>query len=649
MSGPNRRQLVGLLAASALFPEAAFAQKDERPCRPHAYDPWVARRERKWPEKVGNNGFVNYYGEAFQFDAAVSVPRDSVPTCEVWGAEATTLDDGGPVRDHLYDLHVRGLASSTGCFTWPEGDAATFESRVNELVGNLKAACPNPAKPAPVRFVAVGSHHSSSDVYKRADATPTTVIRIDGLNQILLDRPEWKDDHPTVALVGAGITVCHLNEALWSIGLALETQGSFDGQTLAGAISTGTHGSGAQHGAIADSVEAVLIATCTKDPDTGEARWEVLQVEPDPDQAVTDASRWPADRGWRLVQDSTLFEALLVPLGTMGVIVGYVMRVRNAYFLRELRLGRPWSEVKRNLAERATIAATGFQQEGWRYEVGVSPNPVDAGGQQDWICGEVYRDPWTWDLDYLSSSREIPDKWAGNITRTVNLGGQLGQAVTSISARALTRGPRVGSFADRCYRVLKLGQGEYTQAWGAEMMVPAEHAAALVDWILERNPTLGALERGKRRNERLLNPFGVRFVRGRRGFLSPTRWWKDGQPGLVCTLEISEAVKDNDTRNLGVRDNGKPSAKRVLEAWAEAFTAEFGAQGRLHWGQLQGAYTPHHMAASYPAEDLDRWYAAFRAMNPFGLFDTAAANRLGFVARRDSDGSAHPRYRGLGS
>jgi len=124
---------------------------------------------------------------------------------------------------------------------------------VNDLPASLRTACPNPASPAPTRFVAVGSHHSSSDVYKRADATPTTVIRIDGLNQILLDRPEWRDDRPEhVAMVGAGIAVCHLNEALWSIGLALETQGSFDGQTIAGAISTGTHGSGAEHGAIAE-------------------------------------------------------------------------------------------------------------------------------------------------------------------------------------------------------------------------------------------------------------------------------------------------------------------------------------------------------------------------------------------------------------
>ena len=42
--------------------------------------------------------------------------------------------------------------------------------------------------------------------------------------------------------VGAGITLSELNAELDQLGLALPNLGDIDSQTLAGAISTGTHG-----------------------------------------------------------------------------------------------------------------------------------------------------------------------------------------------------------------------------------------------------------------------------------------------------------------------------------------------------------------------------------------------------------------------
>jgi FAD/FMN-containing dehydrogenase len=635
MATPSRRELLTMLAASTFFPRSAFGH-DERPCYDPHYLAWTQRREGWWPERIGKSGFVNYYGEPYVFDGSITVPRDTFPTCEVWGSDESTLDAAGRVRDHLKDLTVRGLAASTDCEEWPSSTVEAFERGVAGLLAAMKEACPTPASPAPTRFVAVGSHHSSSDVYCRPDDTRTVVVRVDGINQILLDRPEWRrevvgpDPH---ALVGAGITVCQLNEALWSKGLALETQGSFDGQTLAGAISTGTHGAGAEYGAIADSVAAVVVVTCTRD-ESGRGTWEILQVEPD--GGITDPAKFATTRwgvAWRLVQDSRLFEALIVPLGTLGVIVGYVMRVRSAYFLREVRVGRPWSEVRGNLVERATIPASGFAGYGWRYELIV--NPTQVPDHEDWVCTEVYRDAWPYDLDYLSETRLVPDKWIGDITRNVNLGGQLGRIIANAADDGLAKGKRVGAFADRCYRVLKLGQGEFVQAWGAELMVPADRAADLVDWILQSNPKRGELKRGKARGTRILNPFGVRFARGRRGFLSQTRRIVGGEPTLTCTAEITEAVKDDDARNLG--PNGrKPAAKEIIEAWAEDFAAAFKGDGRLHWGQLQGNFGPEQLAVAYPPQDLDAFFEAFRTLNPFGLFDNAWAKRVGFVSRRDA-------------
>ncbi len=51
--------------------------------------------------------------------------------------------------------------------------------------------------------------------------------------------------------VQCGITVANLNAVLDKKGLALINMGAYDGQTVSGALSTGTHGSGAAYGPMA--------------------------------------------------------------------------------------------------------------------------------------------------------------------------------------------------------------------------------------------------------------------------------------------------------------------------------------------------------------------------------------------------------------
>jgi L-gulono-1,4-lactone dehydrogenase len=649
MSTSRRAFLAGACTA-LLAPNLADASET---CQPPKYLGWIGRREKKWSELLEDGGFVNYYGERFPFDERISLGPDSFPSCGVYGAVDSSLGAHGPLRRQLGAVTVGGAKQTSNCQLWPDQTTETFQARVKELYDELKGRVEKPG--SQVRFTAVGSRHSSSDVYRRLPDGRAVVLHIEGLNQILPRREDWKasfeEQRPnhTFAMVGAGITICQLNEALWSHGLAIETQGSFDGQTLAGAISTGTHGAGAGVGSVGDSVEAVCILTMVE-LENG-PQWVVLQIEPDPDEAISDPERFEKRRNgvpWRLVQDRRLFEAAVLTMGTFGIVVGYVMRLRSAYFLYETRIGRPWSEIQQNLAERAVTPPSGFSPRGWRYEVAVSPSPIR--GSSDHACTEVYRDEWDYDLDYLSETREIPQKWLGDVTRNVNLGGSIGNVVADITSKGLVRGRRIGSFADRCYRVLKLGQGEFVQAWGTELMVPAERGAELVSWILRTNPERGLLKRGERRGTRLLNPFGVRFCTGRSGFLTPVRWKRGSEPRLVCTAELTEAVKDSDRRNLGERVGNRPNSKDIVASWAEEFIQEFGSDGRVHWGQVNGPYGPEQLAQGYAKEDVDAWFEAFRTLNPYGMFDTAFVVRLGFVARREAE-RARPalRYRGLGA
>lgn len=109
---------------------------------------------------------------------------------------------------------------------------------------------------------------------------------------------------------------------LWEIpgllaptGWAMQNLGDIDRQTLAGAVSTGTHGTGAAFGALASQVVGLRMITGTGDDIT--------------------------------VDESTpeLLDALRVSLGAYGVITEITLQLVEAFDLHVREDVRPWAEV----------------------------------------------------------------------------------------------------------------------------------------------------------------------------------------------------------------------------------------------------------------------------------------------------------------
>ncbi|HZZ96374.1 MAG TPA: D-arabinono-1,4-lactone oxidase [Jatrophihabitantaceae bacterium] len=92
---------------------------------------------------------------------------------------------------------------------------------------------------------AIGAGHSFTAIGQ----TDGVQLRPDELSGVL--RADRETGRVTVL---AGTRLHELNDALWPLGLALANLGDIDVQTIAGAISTGTHGTGAKLGGIATQV-----------------------------------------------------------------------------------------------------------------------------------------------------------------------------------------------------------------------------------------------------------------------------------------------------------------------------------------------------------------------------------------------------------
>jgi FAD-linked oxidoreductase len=98
------------------------------------------------------------------------------------------------------------------------------------------------------RVRAAGSGHSFTEIA----LTDGVLVHLDRLTRVLdVDRDSG------LVKVEAGMTLGDLNRRLDELGLALENLGDIDRQTVAGSVSTGTHGTGLNRPSISAQVEAL--------------------------------------------------------------------------------------------------------------------------------------------------------------------------------------------------------------------------------------------------------------------------------------------------------------------------------------------------------------------------------------------------------
>ncbi len=179
----------------------------------------------------------------------------------------------------------------------------------DELAGALVAAAG-----AGRKVSVAGSGHS----FTEAALTDGTLIDIGVLGGVI-------DADPASGLVkvGAGTVLATLNEELHGLGLAMENLGDIDRQTIAGAISTGTHGTGAKLRNISAQVEAIELVAAD-----GSVR-ELDGSEPD------------------------LLRAARVSVGALGAISAVTLRCVPAFVLERIDAPQPRAEVFDSFEQRA--------------------------------------------------------------------------------------------------------------------------------------------------------------------------------------------------------------------------------------------------------------------------------------------------------
>jgi FAD binding domain len=215
----------------------------------------------------------------------------------------------------LFDLRNPLIASTQS--TLEAYNAMTIA--LQELVAQAQAAN--------VRLRAAGAGWSLSE----ASVTDGWMLNTQPLDLTFrLDRQMVVDDAPdhvaSLRFVQCGIGVAQLSALLRQDGLSLKTSGANNGQTLAGATSTGTHGAALDVGAMQDYVCGIHLI-----PDAGRSVWLERASRP-----VTTAA-FAAALGAELQRDDDLFEAALVSFGSFGIIHGLLIETEPLFLLEAYR------------------------------------------------------------------------------------------------------------------------------------------------------------------------------------------------------------------------------------------------------------------------------------------------------------------------
>lgn len=226
---------------------------------------------------------------------------------------------------------------------------------VDELAATVRQAGVDGRRVKPI-----GAGHSFTSIA----VTDGVQVRLDSLAGLVSADPATG-----LVTLRAGTRLRDIPALLAPYGLAMENLGDIDAQSISGAISTGTHGTGDRFGGIATQVRGLSLVLA--------------------DGSVVDCS---AD------ERPELFAAARVGLGALGVIASVTLRCVPAYLLHAVEKPVPFEEMLGSFHERVAahdhVEFYWFPHTDWTLYKQDTRHPFDAdraplGAVKAWVDDEL--------------------------------------------------------------------------------------------------------------------------------------------------------------------------------------------------------------------------------------------------------------------
>jgi hypothetical protein len=393
-------------------------------------------------------------------------------------------------------------------------------------------------------------------------------------------------DPARMVFAQCGTSVRELSETLESRGLSLPTSGASNGQTICGAISTGTHGSARRVGSMQDFILGMHVLA-----EDGKQYWIERASVP------VVSSSFCERLGATLLRDDLLFRAAVVGLGSFGIIHAVMFEAAPGFLLEVHRRRLDWPQVAH---AAATLELDGLglpheDEEPFHLDIAVNPYSPKR-GEGGAIVTAMYKRKFgpvppraagdtamVPGVDLLAMSGTLARYFPNSIKHGVN-------AMFGAMMKAVER-PPLGTHGQVFPTTPLIGDSLSTEI-GVDLANAGQALGTLID-AANRYPFPGL--------------FGVRYVQRSDALLAFTKF------ETTCTIEMTGA-------------GGLRTQKFYARAWAALDKA--GIPYTQHWGKINHT-TAANLRTRWGA-GVNQWIAARQSLlSPSGrrLFSNDVLSR----------------------
>lgn len=388
-----------------------------------------------------------------------------------------------------------------------------------------------------------------------------TTIRITAKSVV----PAYTGDVKKLLFAQCGNGIWEISKELRPKKLSLKTSGASNGQTIAGAISTGAHGSSIDVGAVQDFVVGLHIIV-------GPNRHIWLERK----SAPVVSSFFIEKLGTELVQDDKLFNAALVSFGSFGIIHGVMIETDDLFLLETYMQRMPYDASLKKLMKTLDFSTANLpcgNERPFHFAVSLNPYDLDNGAYVYSFYKRPYRE------DYV---RPAPNEggigpgddapcFIGTMTNVI-------PALVPTIVNTLLAG-RLKPFSKQFGTLSEIFNNTtlHGKLLSAAIGLPLSKVARVTELLFEINKTHGPFA----------GLFAYRFVKKSGATLAFTRF------DFTCILELDGAFSN-------VSKKFYKEVWRRLEEEKIPFTFHWGKMNDLNFERISGMY----------GKDAEAWIAA---------------------------------------
>jgi hypothetical protein len=380
--------------------------------------------------------------------------------------------------------------------------------------------------------------------------------------------------------VQCGMSILQLDEKLEEGGRSLKASGASNGQSIAGATSTGTHGSAYRVGAVHDTIVGLHIIT-------GPNKHVWLEKKSNP-VASDEFINW---LGTQKISDDNMFNAAVVCFGSFGFIHGILIESEPIFLLEEHRSGQiPYNEALirainntdfSGIANLLPHPVDGPGTELYHFEVLVNPHKFESGNADKGVFFKVmYKIPYT--TNYPKRERDSEGFTYGEDTLGLveTILDTLGPTISTLLVP-----PLVNKLMPLAFKPVPTAYGTLGETFsntkfrgkatsGAIGMNRADASRVLEEIIAinSHTPFPGA--------------FALRFVKGSQALLAFTKF------PATCVLEMDGV--DSDISNSFFQ-----------KVWDRL--EELSIPYTLHWGKMNFNLNEQRIKNMYSEDAVSKW------------------------------------------